>query len=174
MNIKKYIFLFFFFSGLYQGYSQNTIADKAKKKNAIEISFFTLQTSKFAFPNTIIPEYGYSRYLGQYIKLGTFYRHFKYVSQDKVNEFGLKVGFLLLPLIIKDVTITNKWEVELNFNYAYQVVKGQYKGSELITKNHRIFARLGISRKFYKNFHIFTNIDIWNRNLIYMGLRYSF
>jgi hypothetical protein len=173
MNVKKMLLLFCFFSYCYAGYSQN-IEVEGKKKNEVEVSFIVLSTSNFALAKSIPPpEFGYSRCLGQYVKVGAFYSRVNYQTGLKLDNYGLKAGFLPLPLFVKNEEFKKLWELELSFNYVYEVSK--YEDVNAIdTNSNRVFARLGISRKIYNNLYGFSNIGIWQKNVVSLGVRYKF
>lgn len=166
--------LFLFVLSCLKCFSQNDGAVK-NKKNAVEISAYLTNPVNFKFAEKFNPELGYTRYLGKYVKLGVFYSRFNYKSGIKSDNYGAKAGFLPMPLIIKNEKFNNLWEIEPSFNYMYQKEKPENNASTLSPViRHRIFARLGISRHIYDNFYVFSNIDIWNREQIYLGLRYKF
>ena len=171
MNIKALLALLGFC--IYYGscYAQIKKVEE-NKKNEFEISTLVLNTSNFAMAKSITPEFGYSRYMGEYVKIGVFYRRFSYNTGAKFDNYGLKAGFLPLPLFIKNEGFNKLWEAELSFNYVYETVK--WDSTSFTRKTSRVLARLGVSRKVYRNLHAFCNIDVWNENKVCLGVRYKF
>ncbi len=147
---------------------------KNANRNAVELSFQVINSGNFKFPDTFIPEFGYSRYFGNYIKMGAYYQYYTNIYENKNNLYGFKAGFLPFPLFINNENFKNRREAELNLNYTYHVEKGDYQGSEIIYKHKRIFSRIELSRKVYNNFYLFSNLGIWNNSQIFMGIRYKF
>lgn len=172
--IINFMFFFLFLSFCLKSYSQYEKPFK-NRKNAVEVSAYLTNSVNFKLTKSLIPEFGYSRYLGEYVKVGVFYSKFNYESGIKFNNYGARAGFLPLPLIIKNEKFNNLWEAEFSFNYVYNIQKPENNTNPAPTIiRHQVFARLGLSRHIYDNFHVFSNIDIWNKEQIYLGLRYKF
>ncbi|PIF05711.1 MAG: hypothetical protein CSA36_05415 [Draconibacterium sp.] len=143
------------------------------KRNAVEASFYTLNTYNFRVTNSFLPEVGYSRYIGNNVKVGAFYRYFK-KNKATHNYYGLRAGFLPVPLFVKDENFNNNWELELSMNYYYEVYKGTSPEGDFQFCQGRFFSHVGVSRKLKNNFYVFSNIYVWNKRDVFIGIRYKF
>ncbi|WP_346854854.1 hypothetical protein [uncultured Draconibacterium sp.] len=142
------------------------------KRNAAEVSVYTINTTNFQFAKDFHPEFGYSRYIGNYVKVGAFYRYLK--QTNTYQDYIVKAGFLPLPLFIKNENFNNNWEFDLNFCYKYYVQSGDSENGNWSLKQHKVFAQMGASRKIKNNLYGIASIDFWNENAVFLGIRYKF
>ncbi len=157
-------------------YVVNAQEAEIKKKNSVELATLVANSThfNFIFNSRFQTKIRYNRYIGKFFKTGVSYNYFKDLGGTKINEFGMNAGVLILPMLIKNSDITNSIEVEFRIHYALQYKKYIYKGMENKYYDHSTFARLGIAKRLKNNIFIISDIDIWKRNGIYIGLRYAF
>lgn len=158
----------------FKSYSQNEEPFK-NRKNAVEVSAYLTNFGHFKFTRYFTPEFGYSRYLGEYFKAGVFFSKFNHVTGVQSYNYMFRAGFLPLPLIIKNEEFNNLWEIDFSFNYVHKINKPEKNSPFPDNTIHRqVIFSSGLSRYIYNNFYLFGNFDIRNSGQIYLGLRYKF
>jgi hypothetical protein len=145
-----------------------------KKRNEVEFAAFVANTTNFEFAQNFIPKIGYSRTFGSFVKCGVFYSHTAYSTGLIDNDLGVKGAFLPLSIFNKQTKMLSNWEMEIAFNVIYNMQRGTVEDTKVNNNSTLATSNIALSRRVYKDFHLFGSVDIWNDNTISAGIRYKF
>ena len=146
----------------------------AKKRNEVEFAAFVANTTSFEFAQNFIPKIGYSRTLGSLMKCGVFYSRTAYSTGLIDNDLGVKGAFLPLSIFKNQTKLLSNWEMEIALNVVYNMQRGTVENAKVNNNSTLATSTLALSRRIYKDFHLFGSVDIWNDNTIFTGIRYKF
>lgn len=145
-----------------------------KKRNEVEFAAFVANTTNFEFAQNFIPKISYSRTFGSFIKCGVFYSRTAYSTGLIDNDLGVKGAFLPLSIFNKQTKMLSNWEMEIALNVIYNMQRGTVENVKVNNNSTLATSNIALSRRVYKDFHLFGSVDIWNDNTIFAGIRYKF